>query len=109
MIVVIQCAARKSPDAGHLRRADGKQVLFVADPDSAPADKAYFYSRPDDQSDNAGSSGEFRGQGVPGTRSSGDTIGVNPLGETINQGQVASGAIGVPGVPGTQYLILRIV
>ncbi len=52
MIVVIQCAARKSPDAGHLRRRDGKPVLFVADPHSAPADKDHFYSRPDFQSDN---------------------------------------------------------
>ena len=51
MIVVIQCAARKSPDAGHLCRRNGKPVLFVADPHSAPADKDYFYSRPDDQSD----------------------------------------------------------
>ena len=52
MIVVIQCAARKSPDAGHLCRRDGMPVLFVADPHSAPADKDYFYSRPDDQSEN---------------------------------------------------------
>lgn len=52
MIVVIQCAARKSPDAGHLRRRNGKPVFFVADPHSAPNDKSYLYARPDDQSDN---------------------------------------------------------
>ena len=51
MIVIIQCAARKSPDAGHLRRRDGEPVLFVADPHSAPVDKGYLYARPDDKSD----------------------------------------------------------
>ncbi len=40
MIVVIQCAARKRPDAGHLKSTDGRQVIFVADPDSAPAQSA---------------------------------------------------------------------
>lgn len=51
MIVVIQCAARKSPDAGHLRQHGGKPVLFVADPHSAPVDNVYLYACPDDQSD----------------------------------------------------------
>jgi hypothetical protein len=51
MIVVIQCAASKSPMAGHLRRQDGKKVFFVADPEKAPANSNYVYARPDDMSD----------------------------------------------------------
>ena len=50
MIVVIQCAAKKKPDAGHLRRRDGQKVLFVAEPDAAPAG-THAYARPDDISD----------------------------------------------------------
>ena len=43
MIFVIQCAARKNPDAGYLRRRDGRKVMFVADPGAAPdgATRAY--------------------------------------------------------------------
>lgn len=52
MIVVIQCAASKNPDAGHLMTASGKPVLFVADPQADPPTSAYFYARPDDLSDN---------------------------------------------------------
>jgi hypothetical protein len=48
MIVVIQCAARKRPDAGHLRSSDGRPVIFVADPDNAPAQSGVVYARPDD-------------------------------------------------------------
>ena len=51
MIMVIQCAARKNPDAGHLKTASGKPVLFVADPQAAPAKPAHVYARPDDPSD----------------------------------------------------------
>jgi hypothetical protein len=51
MIVVIQCAARKEPDAGHLCRRDGQPVLFVADPDATPAGVTDAYARPDDISD----------------------------------------------------------
>ena len=51
MIVVIQCAAKKKSDAGHLCRRDGQPVLFVADPDAAPASVANAYARPDDISD----------------------------------------------------------
>lgn len=51
MIVVIQCAARKRPGAGRFVRLDGRKVLFVADPDSAPRDDAIVYARPDDASD----------------------------------------------------------
>jgi len=55
VIVVIQCAARKREDAGFLRRRDGRPVLFVADPASAPASDTYVYARPDDASDHGGS------------------------------------------------------
>ena len=51
MIVVIQCAASKRPDAGHLVTANGKPVDFVADPQAAPADASHVYARPDDLSD----------------------------------------------------------
>jgi len=51
MIAVIQCAARKRRDAGHLRRQDGKKVKFVADPAIAPADTEYVYAHPDEMSD----------------------------------------------------------
>ena len=51
MIVVIQCAASKKPNAGHLQRRDGRKVLFVADPESAPADVSHVYARPDDMAD----------------------------------------------------------
>ena len=51
MIVVMQCASGKKPDAGHLRRTNGQKVLFVADPAIAPADESYSYVRPDDASD----------------------------------------------------------
>jgi hypothetical protein len=48
MIVVIQCAAKKHPRAGYLRVADGKRVLFVADPATAPAQDGIVFARPDD-------------------------------------------------------------
>jgi hypothetical protein len=48
MIIVIQCAASKIPDAGNLMTASGKPVLFVADPQVAPANLAHVYARPDD-------------------------------------------------------------
>ncbi len=51
-IVVIQCAASKRPDAGHLRCGDGRKVMFVAEPDLAPATPGYVYTRPDDRADN---------------------------------------------------------
>jgi hypothetical protein len=38
MIVVIQCAASKRPDAGHFLTASGKLVDFVAQPQIAPRD-----------------------------------------------------------------------
>lgn len=48
MIVVIQCAAKKSPQAGYLQTRDGKNVLFVADPAAAPLREGITYARPDD-------------------------------------------------------------
>jgi hypothetical protein len=48
MIVVIQCAASKRPDAGHLVTASGKPVDFVAHPQIAPRDCDQLYARPDD-------------------------------------------------------------
>lgn len=51
MIVVIQCAATKDEKAGKLRAADGKPVLFVADPARAPQSSEMRYARPDDLSD----------------------------------------------------------
>ncbi len=55
MIVVIQCAASKKPDAGYLQRRDGRKVLFVADPNEAPTNAPYDYARPDDVSDTSAS------------------------------------------------------
>ena len=51
MIVVIQCAATKRPNAGRLVSAGGRPVVFVAEPESAPADSTAIYARPDDLSD----------------------------------------------------------
>ena len=51
MIVVIQCAAKKQPHAGHLRTLDGRKVMFVAQPKLAPTDDAQVYASPDDISD----------------------------------------------------------
>jgi hypothetical protein len=48
MIVVIQCAAGKRADAGSLRTDDGRNVLFVADPTTAPAVSGQLHARPDD-------------------------------------------------------------
>ena len=48
MIVVIQCAASKRPDAGHLVAASGKLIDFVAHPQIAPANPDRVYARPDD-------------------------------------------------------------
>ena len=51
MIVVIQCAAKKNPQAGYLRADDGRRILFVADPESAPANVGIVFARPDDITD----------------------------------------------------------
>jgi hypothetical protein len=51
MIAIIQCAARKWPQAGYLTKKDGTKVKFVADPAKAPACDGCAYARPDDLSD----------------------------------------------------------
>lgn len=55
MIVVIQCAASKRVDAGHLRTRDGRRVLLVAQPSLAPPSDKVHYARPDDTSDSGSS------------------------------------------------------
>jgi hypothetical protein len=54
LIVVIQCAGKKRKD-GFLCAREGKPVIFVADPASAPLSDDYVYMRPDDPSDQGGS------------------------------------------------------
>lgn len=56
VVVVIQCAATKRMNAGHLRCHDGRKVIFVANPDAAGASDGLVYARPDDSSDTAGKS-----------------------------------------------------
>jgi hypothetical protein len=55
MIIVIQCAAIKNSNAGHLVSASGKPIVFVADPLSAPTDPAHVSARPDDLSESGAS------------------------------------------------------
>ena len=50
VIVVIQCAARKRPDAGYMTTSEGTRVLFVAKPALAPPSSDVVYARPDDVS-----------------------------------------------------------
>ena len=52
MKIVIQCAAKKDPDAGSLTDAHGTPVLFVANPGLAPHSDTCVYARPDDQAGN---------------------------------------------------------
>lgn len=73
MIVVIQCAGRKSPKAGCLRDENGREVLFVANPEAAPSGTPYRYARPDDISDTGAS---WRSRLLEYN----DTPGDNPLG-----------------------------
>lgn len=51
MIVVIQCAGSKRPDAGTLRTRGGQPVLFVARPEKAPLTGACVFAHPDDPAD----------------------------------------------------------
>jgi hypothetical protein len=48
MIVVIQCAASKRPDAGYLLTRDDRPINFVAHPQLAPVQTKHVYARPDD-------------------------------------------------------------
>jgi hypothetical protein len=52
MRIVIQCAATKSPKATSFRTDDGSDVLFVADPATAPLQPNVAYARPDDSARN---------------------------------------------------------
>ena len=45
-IAVVQCAAAKSPSAGHFVSPNEGRVLFVAAPELAPSDNAIVYRRP---------------------------------------------------------------
>ena len=58
--VVIQCASSKTRDAGYFRALDGRAVVFVADPASAPPREDCLYARPDDAADDGG--GTWRDQ-----------------------------------------------
>jgi hypothetical protein len=49
--IVIQCAAKKNPDAGYLIDRRGKPVMFVADPDQGPPSTTHVYAHPDDPSE----------------------------------------------------------
>jgi hypothetical protein len=51
VIVIIQCAATKHAEAGRMKSADSKSVVFVAEPKSAPPPRAHSYARPDDMFD----------------------------------------------------------
>jgi hypothetical protein len=54
VIAVIQCAARKRPDAGYLMTRDGRRISFVAEPGGAPASDTVVYARPDDITEEGG-------------------------------------------------------
>lgn len=75
-IVVIQCAASKARNAGRLTTADGKPILFVADPATAPQRPEVEYRRPDDI---APSGLSWRDELVKYNKTYRDT-GANPLG-----------------------------
>lgn len=75
-IVVIQCAASKARNAGRLATADGKPILFVADPATAPRRPKVEYRRPDDI---APSGLSWRDELVKYNKTYRDT-GANPLG-----------------------------
>ena len=51
MRCVIQCAGRKRPEAGTFHTADGRRVVFVADPARAPAEPGVLHAHPDGPSD----------------------------------------------------------
>lgn len=47
MKIVIQCAAKKQPDAGYFTTKHGNEVLFVAKPNSAPPRNGVTHAHPD--------------------------------------------------------------
>jgi len=48
MKIVIQCAAKKHPEAGYLKDRSGKSVMFVAAPELIQPHQEYIYQKPDD-------------------------------------------------------------
>lgn len=48
MNIVIQCAAKKDPDAGYWRTGHGRDVFFIAHPAAATHSNKLIYARPDD-------------------------------------------------------------
>lgn len=54
MIVAIQCASTKCPDAGRLRSDAGQDVAFVANPELAPSNEGILWAHPDGASNGAG-------------------------------------------------------
>lgn len=48
MKIVIQCAAKKYPDAGYMQDSDGKTVIFVAAPELIQGKNNYVYQKPDE-------------------------------------------------------------
>ena len=76
MIVVIQCAATKKPEAGYLQRRDGQKVMFVAGPENAPVDQ-YSYAHPDDTADTGNS---WRDELLKYNDKYNADLGNNPLG-----------------------------
>lgn len=51
MIMVLQCAASKMADAGHMRQQDGSKVMFVGNPATAPSARRFVFASPDDVAD----------------------------------------------------------
>lgn len=51
MIIVLQCAARKHPQAGCMCLRDGRKVIFVADPGNAPPKAGHVFAHPDQMAD----------------------------------------------------------
>lgn len=51
MIIVLQCAASKRPQAGCMRMRDGRKVMFVADPENAPPKAGHVFAHPDQMAD----------------------------------------------------------
>ena len=77
MIIVIQCAARKTHRAGYLRTHDQQRVMFVAKPERAPPMDKMVYARPDDLSENGKS---WRTRLLDYNRKYSTGLGYNPLG-----------------------------
>ena len=50
-VVIVQGGEDKAADAGHMVLADGRRVVFVAEPGVAPSDPGMAYRRPDDRAD----------------------------------------------------------